>query len=211
MAKSTGIDYIKNNSISPKGKVKWAFTAKPDDKYGEPKYKVELWYDKKDKDMKAFAVELLAAENAYRKEHDKPAIKTPSALKADKNTGEPFFRFECKPRVDPTTGVRMPLPIVDAHKQRCDNIPVFRDDIVRVASTWGGWMSEFGIGVKLYLNSVQLLESNYKPGGYSGVDLFSEEEGFSGGDTFVGDEKPEVGGEEPPFAEETKVDEKGLL
>lgn len=193
------LDYLKNNTMTPKMRVKWAYTAKPDDKFGKPQYKVDVLYNPKDKEQKAMHDELLAVENEYRAGKGKGKVKEPSALKEDKE-GRLYFRFSSQPKTNPLNGDRIPLPIFDAKAQPCDKIPVFRDDLVRVAGTWAGWDSSFGTGVKLFLNSVQIIESNYKPGG-SGANPFDEVEGggFEGGDSYADASEEEAGTEEAPF------------
>ncbi|MCK5643596.1 MAG: hypothetical protein KAJ19_22545, partial [Gammaproteobacteria bacterium] len=82
---------------------------------------------------------------------------------------------------------------------------VYGGDIVRVEANVSGWELPSGVGVKMYLNAVQLLKSNWKGGAGN---AFAQEDEFLGEDADPeADEDLDDETEEPFEADEEEDDE----
>ena len=170
--------FCKQKFRSPKGEARWAYLRKPDTKFNKECHKITVFFDPKDPELAAIKKVSLEFQAEYFKEKGKKAPAGLKFLKIDEKTGRPFIQFKTGVRRDDEENV-IPVPVVDA-KKAATKTAVWSGDIVRVAFSLAGWETAQGIGVKPFLNAVQLLES--KGGPSSGADVFEEEDGFSEGD-----------------------------
>lgn len=193
---------------SAKGIAKYAYLTKPDEKFGTPNYKITVYFDPKDPEFAAFVDTAKKFQAEYFKGLDK---KVPSGLKfikSDEETGKMKITFKTTAKQD-DNGKWIPIPVYD-RKVQPTNRSVWSDDIVRVGFSLAGWNSSLGTGVKVFLNSVQLIQSNHKSIGDNGG-VFEEEDAVDsdGSDSTEASENPY----EPDEGEDedTELEEEDLI
>jgi hypothetical protein len=177
-AKSTKIGKIR----TPQGIAAFAYLKKPDSSFGKMRYRINVFFDADAPEFDEFTGKLKKAAAAFSKKIGRKLNPLPIKLtneKLSKSTGQPvgtpFMEFETKfdenqPR---------PVPVFDASNTLREDVFVYGGDIVKVEGNVTGWELPTGAGLKIYLNAVQLLKSNWKGGAGAS---FEKEEEFLGED-----------------------------
>lgn len=159
--------------VTPDGVAAFAFLREPDTRFDE-KFRINVFFDVKDKAVKTFFKVLKALENSYRQEQGKkpkPAKALAGCIKrADESlaeligvkVGAPYIKFETNPRKD-DSGNWIPIPVIGADGKRTNRF-VYGTDLVAIETNVAGWATPQGLGIKCYLSAVQLLESRYEGG-----------------------------------------------
>ena len=171
MAKASTIVWSKKRFVTPPFVCQWAFVHKPFDKFEKREYKITMPLEPDNPAHKTLLKELLDAENEYLKSIGKKENKVFSGVKKDKETGEYSLCFKkSADKGAPTVvgGDKKPLP---------KDVEVWSGDKVRVAFGLGFMNIALKTGGKVYLQGVQLIESN---GGRDGgaVSVFDEVDGW---------------------------------
>lgn len=178
---------------TPKGVARYAYITKPDDStYGKGKFRITVVFDKADPEFKAFvkkmnAMNKLVAADCGQEMQPLPIKLTDEKMSKGKNgkggtgdpVGTPYMQFETNGRDQ--AGELKTIPTFNARAQE-EAVLVYGGDVVRVGATIGGWELNGTCGVKGYLNSVQLLQSNWTGGG----NLFEADEDYITDDEEVG-------------------------
>lgn len=166
---------------TPKGVAAFAFLNKPDNSFGKPRYRINIFFDKKDPEYVEFVGKLKKLNEEYgeqtgRKPNPVPIKLTNEKLSATVNqpVGTPFIEMQSK--YDSNS---KPIPVFNAAAEKIDSY-VYGGDIVRAEGNVSGWELPAGVGIKVYLGAVQLLKSNWQGG--KGASFEAEEE-FLGEDT----------------------------
>lgn len=181
---------------TPKGFAAFAYLKRPDDAFGELKFRINIILDPKDAKVKAFVKKMQATakeEGVKNLPIKKASEKLAETL--DVKVGTPYLALETK--VKDEDNIR-PIPIFDARGKKDETLEVWGGDIVKAEVTVATWTMNGDSGLKLYLNAVQLLKSMGGGGGSAG-ETFEEEEEFiededdieEDGDTFVDDDEIE--------------------
>lgn len=178
---------------SPKGTAAYAYLNEPDDAFGKEKYRITVFFlDKKDpafvkfvKDIKAKAKEF-GGKNLPFKMVDQAMIDKAEEKGYESHPlGTPYIQYESYYNADDPK----PIPVFNAMGKKDEEIRVFGGDIVKVEGTLVLWELNGDTGVKLYLNAVQQLKSNYKGGAGSSFTVEDEflEDDLDDEETPVGD------------------------
>lgn len=183
--------------VTPDGIAAFAFLREPDDRFGDPKFRINVFFDIKDDKVKKFYKLLKKLENAWRVENKrkpKPAKALAAVIKrADEKlaklvgveVGATYIKFDTNPRTNDEGGwIR--VPIIGANGQPTST-QVYGTDLVAIETNISGWTTPQGLGIKCYLSAVQLLESRYEganAGGKFGVreDFLSDDDDEAGPD-----------------------------
>lgn len=157
---------------TPKGVAAFAYLHKPDDSFGKERYRINVFFpDKNDPEFKTFVKKLKDAKAEHGVKNIPIKLCNEKLSETiDLPVGTPFIECETQYREDKEAPA-----IFNARGQRDDSLNVFGGDIVRVEATLCTWELPSGSGLKLYLNAVQLLKSNYTGGAGS---TFEEEEEY---------------------------------
>ncbi len=160
---------LKANLLTPDGIAAFPALRTPDTKF-KPVYRIRVFFDKEDENFKKFVKVLKELNFKWLKDNGKVTAKmkkkpVPKCIRlADEKKaksvgveiGTPFIDFETK-----YTEGDDPINVFDASGART-NRPVHGTDLVAIETTVGGWESPLlGIGIKCYLNAVQLLEPRW--------------------------------------------------
>jgi len=189
--------------VTPDGIAAFAYLREPDDRFGDPKFRINVFFDVKDDAVKKFFKVLKKLEDKWRvdnKRKPKPAKALAEVIKrADEKlaklvgvkTGVPYIKFETNPRTD-DDGRFIRIPIIGANGQ-ATSTPVYGTDLVAIETNISGWTTPQGLGIKCYLAAVQLLESRYEganAGGKFGVreDFLKDEDDDESGPDIEDDE-----------------------
>jgi hypothetical protein len=179
---------------TPKGTAAFAFLGKPDNSFGKPRYRINVFFDKADPEFKEFITKLKALNVEFGKSKGRKPNPIPVKLTNEKlagtvnlPVGTPFIEMTSK--YDENS---KPIPVFDASAEKIDTY-VYGGDIVRAEGNVSGWELPAGVGIKVYLGAVQLLQSNWKGG--KGASFEAEEE-------FLGDNVTD-----PQVTEETLEEE----
>lgn len=177
--------------VTPDGVAAFAYLREPDERFGDPKFRINVFYDVKDDKVKKFFKLLKKLENAWRvknKRKPKPAKALAAVIKrADEKlaklvgveVGATYIKFDTNPRQNDEGGwIR--VPIIGANGKPTSQ-QVYGTDLVAIETNISGWTTPQGLGIKCYLAAVQLLESRYEganAGGKFGVreDFLSDDE-----------------------------------
>ena len=167
---------------TPKGKASWIYLDTPNENLnGESEYKITLFFDKADPEVKTFIEKL----NSFRKEAaritDVPAKNIASPIKkvtekekeqvADRfevSIGSPFIELKTKADGD------REIKVVGADAKTEIDSKVWAGSVCRASSGAAVWQFGGKTGLKLYLNAVQVLEL-VTGGGGDGLDVFEDE------------------------------------
>lgn len=177
--------------VTPDGVAAFAYLREPDERFGDPKFRINVFFDIKDAKVKKFYKLLKKLENAWRVENKrkpKPAKALAAVIKrADEKlaklvgveVGATYIKFETNPRVD-DEGRFIRVPIIGANGKPTITT-VYGTDLVVIETNISGWITPQGLGIKCYLAAVQLLESRYEganAGGKFGVreDFLSDDD-----------------------------------
>src|SRR3990172_3840414 len=166
---------------TPRGVAAFAYLQKPDDSFGKNRYRIDMfWPDYKENPEFTEFLKTLSKMNAdFLKGLSRKATKVPGCMKVTDAklaelvgvpVGTPHMSFETN--ADTAKG---PIPVFNAKAEREDSLLVYGGDIVRVETTISGWELPTGAGINGYLNSVQLLKSNWAGGAGS---TFEAEQDF---------------------------------
>lgn len=185
---------------TPQGIAAFAYLKKPDTSFGKSRYRINVFFDNDDTEFVQFKAKLEKVRKAFGKKLARKPNPIPVKLtneKLSKKTGQPvgtpYMEFatnfdENQPR---------PVPVFDASAEVRDDLFVYGGDIVRIEGNVSGWELPSGIGIKIYLNAVQLLKCNWKGGAGAA---------FEAEDEFLGeDADPEADGDD--LEEESFEDE----
>lgn len=171
--------------VTPKGIASWAFLTTPyTDDSGKSKFRVTMiWHDGDIADLKANLkdwVKQTAKHFGVPTKSVNVSLKTIDDEEAEKinidsvKSGMRQMEFNTIARGDDAP------PIVDTSKDPCKE--PWAGDICRVQFNAVGYKTGGNVGVKLYLQGVQVLERNSSGGGKFSTDLFDVEELEFGGD-----------------------------
>lgn len=160
---------------TPKGVAAFAYLKRPDDAFGELKFRINIILDPKDAKVKAFVKKMrdTAKEEGVKNLPIKKASEK-LAETLDIPVGTPYLALETK--VKDEDDIR-PIPIFNARRQKDETLEVWGGDIVKAEVSVATWTMNGDSGLKLYLNAVQLLKSMGGGGGSTG-ETFEEEEDF---------------------------------
>lgn len=177
--------------VTPDGVAAFAYLREPDERFGDPKFRINVFFDVKDAKVKKFYKLLKKLEDAWRVENKrkpKPAKALAAVIKrADEKlaklvgveVGATYIKFDTNPRKDDDGGW-LRIPIIGANG-KSTSTPVYGTDLVAIETNISGWTTPQGLGIKCYLAAVQLLESRYEganAGGKFGVreDFLSDDD-----------------------------------
>lgn len=168
--------------VTPDGVAAFAYLREPDERFGDPKFRINVFFDIKDAKVKKFYKLLKKLENAWRVENKrkpKPAKALAAVIKrADEKlaklvgveVGATYIKFDTNPRINDDGGF-IRVPVIGANG-KATSTPVYGTDLVAIETNISGWTTPQGLGIKCYLSAVQLLESRYEganAGGKFGV------------------------------------------
>lgn len=231
MAKSSGgaavISKIKGAGRirTPKGIAAFAYLKRPDTSFNKNRFRITVLFDRNDPEFKTFVKKMQGFNKLHGTETGRKPNPLPIKL-ADKKRAEqlkcepktPYMEFES--RADGNNAPAF-IPVFNAAGQQDDALSVWGGDVVRVETSIRGWELPTGVGIKGYLNAVQLLKSNHVS--QTGATFESEDEflqdelgespdadedadGFEDeGDSLFGDEAEETE-EESEESEESEED-----
>ena len=180
MSKKSKIDWLSDKAlVSPVGTARYSYLKEADTKF-EPCYRITLELDN-DADTETFIEDLITKQNDFLKSKGEDAMSKLKCLKIDKETGAKSIQFKSSALL-PNGNPRPPIKIYDGSNQQIEDEP-WGGDRIRMCFKPGGWESGFGIGMKLYMMSCQILEKNSSSSG--GASPFDTVEGgyVSSGDT----------------------------
>jgi hypothetical protein len=189
------VEFIKTVR-TPRATAQYAWLKRPDTQFGDPMFKITMFFDKNDTEFKIWLKQwkeiakergLKAAAVPIKLANEQVAEKTGAAV------GTPYMEFKTKVTDRNENGI----PVFDA-RGRESTKDVWSGDIVRAEVGIAEWETAGKKGLKGYLNAVQLLKSNNKgpqAGGTFGVDdeyadLTDEEAGDSFSEDDLEDEQP---------------------
>ena len=177
----SGKKETKERKLTPIGEAKWAHVHEPKEPFeskGEPKYQIDVVFDKSDEKWVAWAKDLsdkvkALPEQVDKKTGDKLAKQSPIKRELDAQD-EPTGRFY----VTFKTGSRFKPGVFDkAGKVVDSSVLIGNGSKVRVAYVENVYTA-FGGGINLYLNAVQVVSlteySNHSAESY-GFDIDSTE------------------------------------
>ena len=164
--------------VTPDGVAAFAYLRDPDERFGDPKFRINVFFDVKDAKVKKFYKLLKKLENAWRVENKrkpKPARALAAVIKrADEKlaklvgveVGATYVKFETNPKLD-DEGRFIRVPVIGANGKPTSQ-QVYGTDLVAIETNISGWTTPQGLGIKCYLAAVQLLESRYEGGNAGG-------------------------------------------
>lgn len=151
---------------TPKGIAAFAYLNKPDTSFGKSRYRINVFFSAKDPEFKTFVATLKKMKEEFsttigRKSNPIPVKKANEKLAetVGVKVGTPYCEFDTKHKEGDA-----PLPVFDARGKEDKTLDVWGGDIVRVEITMAGWELPTGIGIKGYLNAVQLLKAGDRTG-----------------------------------------------
>ena len=195
------IEYPKK--VSPKGIAVYPHLNKPDDKFGDPTYKVTLRVPEEDAqafisdvqalidNIKAGKSDLLRPEDAKRlvqglKQKKLKAADPAFVMETDgdsNETGNVLLKFKASGQFKDKEGnvKQRTIRFIDAAKQPIAKAPdVWGGSTLRVRAQLMPWVNaKFEYGVKLGIDLVQIIELRSSGAGHVNTDGFDEEEGYS--------------------------------
>lgn len=189
--------------VTPDGVAAFAYLTEPDERFGDPKFRINVFFDVKDAKVKKFYKLLKKLEDAWRVENKrkpKPAKALAAVIKrADEKlaklvgveVGATYIKFDTNPRQNEDGGwIR--IPVIGANGKPTSQ-RVYGTDLVAIETNISGWTTPQGLGIKCYLSAVQLLESRYEgasAGGKFGVreDFLSDDDDEENGPEIQDDE-----------------------
>lgn len=177
MSKNNRIEWLSTSTIvSPLGTARYSYLREPDTKF-EPCYRITLELDD-NQETEDFLDTLLDIQNKFMTSKGEGES---SKLKCVKTSDDGAKSIQFKSSATLASGQpRPPIKIYDASNQQVVEEP-WGGDRIRVSFKPGGWESGFGIGVKLYMSAVQVIEKEAGSGGSSPFDQV--EGGFVGTNT----------------------------
>lgn len=177
------ISNLPNSKLAtPKGRALYSYLTKPDTStYGKNRYRLTIVFDEQDPAFAEFEATLeghreVVAENTRRDPRALPIkrVDEKTAQKYDLPLGAPYMEFTSN-GLDKDGNV-LPAPdVYGPDRQLQPGAKVFGGDTVRASITVKQWELTDGVGVKAYLDTVQLLKSNWTGGG---ANLFDVEEEY---------------------------------
>lgn len=171
MSNKNRIDWLsKTNITSPLGTARYSYLREPDTKF-EPCYRITLELDD-NQETEDFLANLLEIQNTFMQGKGEGESTKLKCLKIDADKGTKSIQFKSSATLA-SGEARPPIKIFDASNQQIVEEP-WGGDRIRVSFKPGGWESGFGIGVKLYMAAVQVIE---KEGGGGGSSPFEAVDG----------------------------------
>ena len=157
----------KKTMVTPVGTALWAAIDKPDEKFGA-KFKTSLIVDTASKEFKAFITQIKAIVKGAKLD---PALVDSLIKDGEDKEGNPqsYLSFSTKAFINEETG-QYRTPTVYNSKNEVIKARVWGGDQIRVGFKLGHWKSPLGQGIKMYLDSVQLLKKGEGGGGGSAFD-----------------------------------------
>jgi hypothetical protein len=154
--------------VTPDGIAAYAWLNKPDDRF-KPKFTIDVHFDKTDPKVKKFFKLLVELNAKWLRDNGKKFKKAPMpkcikvvdeerSAKLGIPVGTPYIQFSTSAENNED-----PIAVFDANGART-NQRVYGGDVVAIDTSIGGWITPQGVGIKGYLNSVQLLKSNWTGG-----------------------------------------------
>ncbi len=211
--------------LTPIGVAKYPRLNKPETEVNgkpcEPRYKITLVLDEKDKGVAEFIADLnkrQAAAIAAAKKTLKPGKKLTENdtvkphLDDEDNVVDGKWEITAKTSAVAKDGTPKSVVMFDAKGKPVKGAKVGGGSRVKLSVTPSEYNSTMGAGVALYLNAVQIIELvEFTGGGSAKSHGFGEEEGYSADDS--GEEEhgePDFGGEEqqPEQEEQPKTPRK---
>lgn len=180
MSKKKFMETVKlGRGVTPKGIASWAFLETPqEDDNNREKYRITvIWNDSDLSDFKKQLKEWVTTTASHFK--SKPAAVNVSLKTLDEEVVEKMNIDEVQAGMRSmefnviAKGEAKPI-VVDSTKQPCDQ--PWAGDICRVQFNAVGYKTGSNVGVKLYLQGVQVVERNNMGGNRYAADLFDEEE-----------------------------------
>lgn len=160
---------------SPKGRVGFNYLTDPDTRFDKDgKQRIQIFVDNKDPEVKAMVTKVMEVTNTFLKSIGKAATKEmPSFIKkageyevqrfGEKlgvKEGDFFMEFNTKARYD-DDGNAIPVELYDQQANKIDptsKVRVFSGDTVRVSVRLGGYNAGGKVGLKVYLQGVQIVK-----------------------------------------------------
>lgn len=177
MTKLTG-----GKMVTPVGTARFAYIDHPDDSvFGKGRYRLTIVFDKTDPEFVTFAKKVAALNKVHEAATGRKASGLPLKLVTEKmskgkdgksGTGDPVGApyIELVANGSTRDGVPLHMPTYNAKGEE-ESLLVYGGDTVRANCTFMGWELADGVGVKGYLNSVQLLKSNWSNRGAGFSDM----------------------------------------
>lgn len=211
MANDTKFTKLKGSTLrTPKGIARYCYINRPDDsKYGKGRFKLTVVMNKKDPEYVAFGKTLKALAKAHAKAIgcdakdsqfpiklvDEKMSKGKKGKKDSKGTGDeiglPLFKCDMNSSFTGRKGNKVECePTILNVQGKEEDLQVYSGDIVRAEVRVVGWELDGDFGLKLMLNAVKQLKSNWTGG--SGNTLTGGDEEFLNAD----DDEEETEGED---------------
>lgn len=163
----------KKTMVTPLGTALWAAIDKPDEKYGA-KFKTSLILDKSSKEFKTFINQVKAIVKGAKLD---PNLVDSLIKDGEDKEGNPqtYLSFTSKAFINEDTGQYRP-PTVYNSKNEVIKARVWGGDEIRVGFKLAHWKTPMGQGIKMYLDSVQLLKKG--AGGSSMESAFESDDSY---------------------------------
>ncbi len=168
MANNQGAEITKIGRLrTPKGIAAFAYLRKPDTSFGKSRHRITMFFNAKDEEFKTFVTTLKKMKEEFstakgRKSNPIPVKKANEKLAetVGVKVGTPYCEFETKFKEGDKD-----IAVFDARGKEDNTLDVWGGDIVRAEISMAGWELPTGIGIKGYLNCVQLLKAGPRTGG----------------------------------------------